>query len=41
MARKNLGMDNDEILRLKQVSGITELFSNSNFSNSWIIGDLI
>ncbi|MBD9891332.1 IbrB-like domain-containing protein [Enterococcus faecalis] len=38
---KNLGMDNDEILRLKQVSGITELFSNSSFSNSWIMGDLI
>jgi ParB-like chromosome segregation protein Spo0J len=32
---KNLGMDTDEILRLCQISGISEVFSNSEFSESW------
>jgi len=32
---KNIGMDADEILRLKQISGITELFKDKNFSKSW------
>ena len=31
---KNIGMDADEILRLKQLSGIAELFKNKEFSNS-------
>lgn len=30
---KNIGMDADEILRLKQLSGIAELFKNKEFSN--------
>lgn len=30
---KNIGMDADELLRLKQVSGLAELFKNKNFSN--------
>lgn len=34
---KNIGMDADEILRLKQVSGLAELFKNKEFSNSWEI----
>ena len=34
---KNIGMDADEILRLKQVSGLAELFKNNEFSNSWEI----
>ena len=32
---KNIGMDADELLRLKQVSGLTELFKDKNFSKSW------
>lgn len=31
---KNIGMDADEILRLKQISGLKELFINKEFSNS-------
>lgn len=34
---KELGMDPDEVLRLCQISGITELFSNEEFSKSWDI----
>lgn len=30
---KNIGMDADELLRLKQVSGLAELFKNKEFSN--------
>jgi ParB-like chromosome segregation protein Spo0J len=32
---KNLGMDQDEILRLMQITGLTELFSDQEFSKSW------
>jgi ParB-like chromosome segregation protein Spo0J len=32
---KNLGMDEDEILRLTQVSGLTEMFKDATFSKSW------
>jgi len=32
---KNIGMDADELLRLKQLSGLTELFKNKDFSDSW------
>lgn len=32
---KNIGMDSDELLRLKQISGIAALFKNSEFSQSW------
>lgn len=31
---KQVGMDSDEILRLKQLSGLAELFKNNEFSNS-------
>ena len=31
---KNIGMDKDELLRLKQVSGLAELFANKDFSIS-------
>ena len=31
---KQIGMDADEILRLKQLSGLAELFKNKEFSNS-------
>lgn len=29
---KNIGMDKDELLRLKQISGLAELFANQDFS---------
>ncbi len=29
---KNIGMDNDELLRLKQISGLASLFADKNFS---------
>jgi ParB-like chromosome segregation protein Spo0J len=32
---KELGMDADEVLRLKQVSGLAELFANEDFSEAW------
>ena len=32
---KELGMDFDEVLRLKQQSGLPELFKNMEFSKSW------
>ncbi len=31
---KNIGMDADELLRLKQISGLAELFRNKEFSNA-------
>lgn len=34
---KNLGMDKDEVLRLSQISGLTEMFSDSEFSRAWDI----
>jgi ParB-like chromosome segregation protein Spo0J len=33
---KNIGMDADELLRLKQISGLMELFKNVDFSKSWV-----
>ena len=30
-----LGMELEEVLRLKQVTGIAELFKNQQFSSSW------
>lgn len=32
---KHLGMDADEVLRLKQISGLASLFKDKDFSNSW------
>jgi ParB-like chromosome segregation protein Spo0J len=32
---KELGMDADEVLRLKQITGIAELFADKKFSDSW------
>jgi ParB-like chromosome segregation protein Spo0J len=32
---KNLGMEPDEILRLCQISGLTEMFKDVNFSEAW------
>jgi hypothetical protein len=36
---RELGMDEDEILRLCQVSGLSHLFSDQDFSRSWIASD--
>jgi hypothetical protein len=32
---RELGMDSDEVLRLCQITGLAELFSDRNFSRSW------
>lgn len=34
---KNLGMEPDEVLRLCQISGLTELFADQEFSKSWSV----
>lgn len=36
---KHLGMDAEEVLRLKQASGIAELFKDRHYSRSWVLGD--
>ena len=33
---KHLGMDADEILRLKQITGLAELFKDQDFSRAWV-----
>jgi ParB-like chromosome segregation protein Spo0J len=33
---KHIGMDADELLRLKQITGLAELFKDEEFSKSWI-----
>lgn len=32
---RELGMDADEVLRLKQITGLAELFANEEFSEAW------
>lgn len=32
---KELGMDQDEVLRLKQITGLAELFAEEEFSEAW------
>lgn len=32
---KELGMDTDEVLRLKQLTGLAEAFADQEFSNAW------
>ena len=34
---KELGMDPDEVLRMKQVTGLAELFADHEFSKAWIV----
>ena len=36
---KELGMDEDEILRLCQISGLENLFSDKDFSKAWVSND--
>ena len=33
--QKHLGMDADEVIRLKQLTGLADLFKDQEFSNSW------
>lgn len=37
---KHLGMDMDEVYRLKQITGIAELFKNQVYSKSWKMEDV-
>ena len=32
---KHLGMELDEIIRLKQITGLKDMFANHKFSKSW------
>jgi DNA-directed RNA polymerase specialized sigma subunit len=32
---RELGMDADEVLRLKQISGLADLFADRSFSEAW------
>ena len=32
---RELGMDPDEVLRLKQISGLAEMFADAEFSEAW------
>lgn len=36
---KELGMDQDEVLRLTQISGLREMFADVGFSEAWEAGD--
>jgi ParB-like chromosome segregation protein Spo0J len=36
---KHLGMDKDEVLRLKQLTGLAELFKNHEFSRAWEVNE--
>lgn len=36
---KQLGMDPDEVLRLSQISGLAEMFSDTQFSEAWEAAD--
>lgn len=37
---KELGMDQDEVLRLTQISGVAEMFADDEFSKAWEAVDL-
>lgn len=37
---KRLGMSGEEVLRLKQVTGIAEVFKNQDYSRSWEMEDV-
>ena len=36
---KNIGMDADELLRLKQISGLAALFKDKEFSKTWVASE--
>lgn len=35
---RHIGMDKDELLRLKQITGLASLFADKDFSQSWEVG---
>ena len=37
--RKHIGMDADELLRLKQITGIAALFAERDFGTAWVATD--
>ncbi len=37
---RELGMDSDEVLRLAQITGIAEMFSDKDFSEAWEAGSI-
>lgn len=37
---RELGMDPDEVLRLAQITGLTEMFKDREFSKAWIIDSI-
>ena len=37
---KHLGMETEEVFRLKQITGIAELFKNQTYSTAWEIKDV-
>lgn len=37
---KHVGMSADELLRMKQITGLASLFENKDFSNSWVSDDV-
>ncbi len=36
---KELGMDADEVLRLRQIGGLERMFQNEEFSRAWEIDE--
>lgn len=36
---KHIGMSKDELLRMKQITGLSSLFMNNDFSNSWEVDE--
>lgn len=36
---RHIGMDKDELLRLKQITGLADLFKDKDFSMAWVAGD--
>ena len=34
---QELGMDRDEVLRLKQIGGLSEMFADEAFSEAWTV----
>lgn len=36
---RELGMDADEVLRLKQITGLAEMFADREFSEAWEVGE--
>lgn len=37
---RELGMDPDEVLRLAQITGLAEMFSDKEFSQAWVVGSI-